>query len=340
MFKTHKHYVATVISAAALVAGAAHSSADEAAKPLFYGNLNVSFDEIDSEGAKNGSVVRDVNELNSNNSRIGVTHGIPLEQGLTGILKAEYRVNTDDGYEGANGATQKSIDPREVWAGVKGDFGQVIAGRINSPLRASEGRVDQFNHLYADIQTLLGGQGYVNNAVQYSSPKIGDVVINIAQASSEDETLDDLYAASVVYIGKTIYAAAAYETNGAPVLSLDGVTAGNADRIQLVGSVKLGATTLGGFIQQQSDSSDSDKKDTSYIINAAQVLNKVTLKAQAGVSEGNTSNDKRELLALGADYSLGKNAYVFANHTTVDLNKNAGSDLSDKVFQIGYNLSF
>src|SRR5690554_8034805 len=90
--------------------------------------------------------------LNSRNLRIAVKQDIALNDKLTAVYKIETGVEIDDGDRGG-----KSFYQRDIYLGVKGDYGQIIGGRFNKPLRMSEGKIDTLNHLLADIEAVLGG---------------------------------------------------------------------------------------------------------------------------------------------------------------------------------------
>ena len=81
---------------------------------------------------------------------------------------AEFGVKADDGVG--------PFTARNIYAGVKGDFGTLIAGNVDTPLKSSQGAFDEFNDLAADITKILPGETRAANAVAYSTPKFADAV--------------------------------------------------------------------------------------------------------------------------------------------------------------------
>jgi len=336
----------TILSlAVAAVVGAGASQA-HANPPTVYGKINVSLDSFDYEGAARAFSSQspaevDQWELNSNASRLGIRGELPLQDtGLTVVYLAEYETDADDG--GSSPFSQ-----RNIYAGVQGQFGRLIGGKFDTPLKVIEGKVDQFNDLRADIDVLVGGQNRVNNIVQYSTPKFAELLTaNIAFVAAEgadvdldgepDEGLTETLSASLVADNGTFYGAIAYDSNQLARRSLDGIV--RADVIRAVGTAKLGVFELGALVQRASDvAAGSNAEDSSYLVSGAWNLGKTKLKAQYGIAEGKVSDEKGTLAALGVDYSLGSKTKVYSYISALDVDN---TDLSDKTFSVGFDHSF
>jgi len=317
-----------------------------AADPVIYGRINVSLDQIDNQGAANiiagsDAAIVDQWELNSNASRLGIKGEFALENtGLTAIYLAEFETNADDG--GSNPFSQ-----RNIYIGVKGNFGQVIGGKFDTPLKVTEGKVDQFNDLRADIDVLVGGQNRVNNIVQYSTPKLADLFnVNLAYVTAEgtdvdldgepDDGLTNSISASLVADNGTFYGAIAYDSNQLARRSLDGIVRG--DILRAVATAKLGQFELGALLQQTKDvAPDSNAEDVSYLLSGGWLLGNYKLKAQYGLTKGDLSKEEGTLAALGLDYSLGKKTIVY---TYVSSLKVDDVDAKDETFSVGLSHSF
>src|SRR5690606_18183156 len=125
--------LAALIGAAVLTTGSVQAAADNT-KPVFYGTINLSLDNEDLEGAKSASEAgRDQWSLNSNNSRVGIKQDIQLENGLTAVLKDDFRIDVDDGNEN----DRNTFSQRHIYAGLRSQFRHVLAPRFNPPLRAA-----------------------------------------------------------------------------------------------------------------------------------------------------------------------------------------------------------
>jgi predicted porin len=91
--------------------------------PKFYGKINVSVQNTQEGNAS-------ISEVVSNASRLGVKGKIELKHGLQGIYKAEYQTAVDDGDNSG-----QTFSQRNIFGGIKGNFGQVIVGQFDTPLK-------------------------------------------------------------------------------------------------------------------------------------------------------------------------------------------------------------
>src|SRR5690554_6029287 len=265
--------ISLVALSGALTAQAAEENENKG--PEFYGMLYVSMDLQKSEAQGEPSHWA----LNSRNSRVGIKQDIKLNDGLTAIYKIETGVEIDDGDRGG-----KSFYQRDIYLGVKGDYGQIIGGRFNTPMRMAEGKIDPFNHLDGDIVAVLGGHLRVNNIVQYTSPKFASTVINVAFMPGELEDLDgdgaddnriaNAFSASAVYNEGNLFASFAFDKNmpsgtrtevGARTPATDNTN--RSDRVQLAAKYQMGAAAFGTIIQHAVDSDDSKLKENAFIVN-------------------------------------------------------------------------
>ncbi len=313
-----------------------------------YGKVNVSLESAQFDGA--GNIVqgrtaeeRDQWELNSNASRLGVKGSFDLDDsGLTAIYLAEYEINVDDGASGDTAFSQ-----RNIYAGLRGGFGEIRYGKFDTPLKVSEGKVDQFNDLHGDIDILIGGQNRVSNIIQFSTPVLASsITLNAAFIPAEgadsdqdgelDDGLADSASFSAIFDNKTVYVAFAYDKDQTARRSIDGIR--RADLVRLVGGLNRGPVELGVLLQRTTDNlGGSDKEDASYLASAAFKSGQFKYKAQYGVSEGKESDEQASLAAVGLDYALAAQASLFAYWSSLTLD-NAG--LRDRTFGIGTSFSF
>src|SRR5690554_1047266 len=334
---------ATLPAAIGLIAlsGAVTTQAQEAQTlaPEFYGMLYVSLDLQKSEAQGEPSHWA----LNSRNSRIGVKQDIALNDKLTAVYKIETGVEIDDGDR--NG---KSFYQRDIYLGVKGDYGQIIGGRFNTPMRMAEGQIDPFNHLDGDITAVLGGHVRVNNIVQYSSPKFANTVINVAFMPGELEDLDgdgvddnriaNAFSASALYNEGNLYAAFALDKNMPAQVTTDGLN--RSDRVQLAAKYQMGAAAFGTIIQHAKDSNNSDLKENAFIVNGTYRINDYTLKAQYGLNKGDSTKNERSLAAVGVNYHVAKNSVASINYSIKDYELKSGDQKEDSTLTFAYNIKF
>ena len=282
--------------------------------PEFYGKVNVSVQNTQEEGK--GSI----SELVSNASRLGVKGKIELKHGLEGIYKLEYETQVDDGDKSGQTFAQ-----RNIFAGIKGGFGQVIVGKFDTPFKKAQSKIDLFNDLEGDIKSVISSHdNRKSNTIQYSTPKMSGLVATVAHIASEVETVNDGTSSSLTFSQKNIYAAIAYDTD----------VEADTDALRLVAQYSLSDFTFGALWEQDNTAgSDNDKEG--WVYSAAYKLNSdVKLKAQYG--ESDIVKDNAETYSLGADYKLGKGAkaYAFVTDETYDENK------SNQYYGVGLEYKF
>lgn len=297
-----------------------------------YGRINLSIDNVDGpEGlGESGS-----HELTSNKSYFGIRGGADLSAGLRGIYQLEYGVLVDEGLiPGAD-----IFISRNSFLGLEGGFGTVKAGRFDTPLREIGRNVDQFtDQIYGDMFNLVGGEWRADNIVQYSTPKIADLMtFTVATIAPEGDTVTgatpnnkffDSWSASLMFDLGDIYAGLAYDKNnyGASVQNgldfstyVEAAGAGGDETVDIIRGVvgaNLGAIELGALIQQAENADDSDLKDFTWLLSAGFNLDdRIKLRAQYGETEGDASDLKLRQYTLGADYALGQQTRTYVYGT-------------------------
>jgi predicted porin len=355
-------------------AAKAKADSDKKAKllPTVYGKINIAVEDRDLEGSENiiaGAARGNVNHrkgVESYASRLGVKGEVDLGAvDLKVVYQAEYEINVDDGDKGDTAFTQ-----RNTFAGLKSaTWGQIIAGKIDTPFKSAEGKFDQFNDQRADIDNLIGGQNRVPNIFIYSTPKLFDLVtVNLGFIQNEGQTttanagdidydghidhgIGDAYSASIVAEQGIFYGALAYDKNVVARRSVDqtvvaniataptGYAKNSVEAYRFVGGIKSGIWEGGVLVQRARDKKPaSEREDSAYLISGAvTVLEKVKLKAQYGVSDGNFTDETGKLLALGADYNFTPKTKVYTYYSTLDLDK---ADAKDKTIAVGLDHSF
>ncbi len=302
------------LAIAAVLPTFANAEKVEVEMPEFYGKVNVSVQNTQEEGK--GSI----SELVSNASRLGVKGKIELKHGLEGIYKLEYETQVDDGDKSGQTFAQ-----RNIFAGIKGGFGQVIVGKFDTPFKKAQSKIDLFNDLEGDIKSVISSHdNRKSNTIQYSTPKMSGLVATVAHIASEVETVNDGTSSSLTFSQKNIYAAIAYDTD----------VEADTDALRLVAQYSVSDFTFGALWEQDNTAgSDNDKEG--WVYSAAYKLNSdVKLKAQYG--ESDIVKDNAETYSLGADYKLGKGAkaYAFVTDETYDENK------SNQYYGVGLEYKF
>ncbi|TKB51322.1 porin [Ferrimonas sediminicola] len=334
------------LSAAALLVAASFGA--QAQMPTFYGDLNISVTDSDTgyttqiTNGDTGTVL----ENNSSNVGIKGTHDI------NGALKLVYKVEL-----GINGWDQKdggkdALSSRNTYFGLAGGFGEVVFGKNDTAFKNSEGGVDAFGNLNADIAMILPGQDRVGDGITYVLPKV-DLLTGkltyILEDDNADKTSDDgdNYALFLGYGDKGLKKANFY-VGGGYVDGISGLTAW-----RLTGQVKIADLALGAIYQSSEATSDSSVESDGYIVSAKYPLGNFMLKAQYGYEDGalGTFGKKAQGVTagtvedvtnftVGGDYTLSKSAYLYAHYANYEASVKGAADIDDDVMTLGLRYRF
>lgn len=288
----------------------------------FYGKANVTI-QNSNEGKGEGSETK----IKSNASRLGVKGSHKINDDLEVIFKAEFQINWADGEK--DGA---SIDDRNQYLGLKGNFGEVVVGNNDSVTKQSQGKIDLFNDYEGDIKSLFKGENRVEQSITYKTPKYSGVQLGatyITEGSDHGKADGGAaYSLAATYgdakLKKSnIYAGIGYD---------DGVKGYEVIRGTVQG--KLGDLVVGGMLQQQKKE-DGSSKANGYLVSGAYKLDAVTLKAQYQNLD-TKGGDTKSGYSVGADYKLTKAAKLTAFYTTFDMN----TEEKEKHLAVGMEYKF
>lgn len=268
---TIKKFTLLALPAAILAANGLMANTAMAAVEV-YGKVNVSLQQNSADQnngivpapATNGDLV-DNSTLESNASRFGIKASTDLgDTGLKAVAKIEYEVFVDDGSDGHNTSADE-LKQRNIYGGLQGGFGTVIAGNFDTPMKESQGKVDMFNdYLLGDINNvLLVGENRAKNIVMYSTPKLesgfgAHVAFMTGEeaglaASDENSDMIDHVSASVTFDSENFYAAIAHDTESPATATVSG-----AEITRVVGQFKMDAFTFGAIYQMAQTAENSN----------------------------------------------------------------------------------
>jgi predicted porin len=220
-------------------------------------------------GATGTTTELDSTAIESTGSRLGIQGDFGASYDLTVFYRIEYGIDVDNGTN-SNG---RELTQRNVFGGVRGEWGQVLVGKNDTPLKTLQTTsvlrtdLDRFNdYPLADIGTYLAGENRPDNVIQYTSPiLLGGLEINFAAIQAEETGVavpttapatpnpqdDNGFATgkslSIVYGKAKWYAGIAYETNVA-----------TADTLRAAGEITLGSVKLGAIYQTSERHEDYD----------------------------------------------------------------------------------
>lgn len=353
--------------------------------PTVYGRINLTaqqnsiekLDFVPASGANPDKINKTditTTTLESNASRIGFKGSEKFSDlGISGFYLAEYEIFADDDLDG-----EQTFKPRNVFLGLKGDFGSAQAGFFDTPLKSAQNKVDLFNDMQGDINKYLTVDDFRRkNSVMYTTPKLAgftgyiDVILsesnsNGKDVNQEEKGADNAASLALSYEKGGLYLAAAFDKNVAVVESNTSLN-DESQVYRLVAQYTLGAWQLGALYDNHdatsyTPSKNADGKDvaplivkenqgSAWIISSQYTLGQWALKAQYGQSDILRSSEierDADVLSLGADYKLSKTTRLFGFYTseTADITWKNGTntaltgDQSNGYFAFGGELSF
>lgn len=351
-----KHLLVLAIGAIVAAPGTAMANAD------LYGKLNLSLDHVDgAEGAGAGGN----HQLTSNKSYLGVRGGADVEHGLKAIYQLEFGISPDRGTANALVGGAQGLDLftlRNSFLGFEGGFGSIKAGRMDTPVREMGFLVDQFrDQLFADKFNLMSGEWRADNAIQYATPKLADLVtITVATVAPEGDEVNgaggpnnklfDSFSATVMFDLGGAFVGVGHDKNNYGMTfqnGIDGIVFGVlnsgvgggvdvagsiVDIYRVVAGLNADNLDLGLLVQEAEDVNNSDSKDFSVLVSAGLgVSDALKLKAQYGITDGDTADIELHQMTLGADYKLGAQTKTYAYATRSE----ADSDRAFAVVGVG-----
>ena len=312
---------------------------------LVYGKANVTFQSTEKSNDNYTEVV-------SNASRIGLKGEELINDGLKAIYQFEYQTKIDDGANAQTcTATSTNSSPdvktqtscsvsgqtfaqRNIYVGLQGSAGTITAGMFDTPLKASQEKIDLFNDLVGDLAEVLEGDIRAKNIIQYTSPSFSNISLNAAYINSEQDVKNavDGYSISAAYNTKSLYFSLAADHN-AKLASEKKPSSVDVDIIRAVTRINIGKLTLGAMYEIY-DNGVTDDED-GYLLSAQYNLDdKWSLKAQTSRSDMKVIG--AESTSFGVDYKLSKSTKLFGFHTLIK------DDLSrdENYSAIGIELNF
>ena len=315
-------------SAFAAPAFAATSNVD------IYGVVNLSVERIDSDvPGKDKST-----SVNNNSSRIGFKGTEDLGGGLAAIWQIETGFNAD-GTQASSFATT-----RNTFVGLKGGFGSLLVGKIDTPMKGLGRAVDNFGDGIADSRNILGStragtnawDARTNNTIAYVTPDFSGLSATLAYVTDTgtpataavttpcavglDCNKRDAWSGAVNYNNGPLLLGAGYEKHN----SLDAANGDLSSHIwRAVAGYSFAGAKIGALYEKASGDAvangDSlmDRKAWGLFGNYA--IGAVTLKANylKADEQGSVANSSAKQYTLGADYALSKRTTAYAFYAKV-----------------------
>ena len=306
---------------AAMVAAATAATAGNA--PTFYGKIHLSIDSMDNDAASPND--DDGIFVSSNSSRLGIKGSEDLGGGLSAVYKYEMSTNYSNSGLAGN---------RNAYLGLKGGFGQVIAGRHDMPFKTIGRKHDLFGDAIGDNRAVsrlkFDGDDWADrrdNVLMYTN-KFGAVGLKIAYGSEESAN-DDNKDTADIGIGidfkqGPLGVMFVHETHGKG--NLTGGDNKESTGISLMGSYGMGNMKFLAGYSNITDVGGNDGVDHDlFTLGAAMKSGKNTFKVQYTMGEFDCtgcSDVATSIAALGVDHKFTKNTTGYAQYAVIDNDDN------------------
>lgn len=156
-------------------------------------------------------------------SRLGVKGSEDLGNGLKAIYQVEFGINLNDTNNNVL-SNSDSITYRNTFVGLAGNWGTLLGGRHDTPMKISTGKLDLFADTMADYNGTVGFRDLrADNAIAYISPNWSGFQLAAAIVPSggatgggnglnlEESDLASTYSIAAIYSNGPFYASAAFE---------------------------------------------------------------------------------------------------------------------------------
>ncbi len=322
----------TAAIGAALAAGPMLAQADV----KLYGKIHVSVDRVDGKGtgASSAADARQNTAVSSNASRWGIDVSEKLGGGMTAIGKIETEI------EATNDGGESTPIPRNRYVGLRGKFGTVIGGVIDTPMKDIGRAVEFFPEYIGDArnltrqnttysgQTSLGWDERARSAIRYTTPSFNGFALSYLYSADfqSSNTLEDnrrrADSLSLTYSKGPLFAGLAIESHKNPgnVVTTDAGSNESEKATRLTASYNFGALKVAGLWQ--------DVKDL------------------GGKAAGDAQGINRTTWGLGGAYTAGNNVFKLQYYKAGSLNKQsattdtAADNTGAKMWALGWDHLF
>ena len=295
-----------------------------------YGRASLSVDQLDDGASYNRT------NLSSNASRLGF-RGSKKIGNLTGIWQIEQEIQVNLGNSATD--TNNRLASRDTFAGIRGDFGTVRAGKFDTPFKVAREPFNLFGDQLGDMRNLtrVGDAKFderLNNTLEYQTPVMNGFQARLAHSfhsgtqagipattgsnatAAIPDAKQDATSMSLGYKAGKLDATLAFETYGE-----DTATTGKREATRAAISYKVTPELrLVGFYQTAD--SKSGTKDESADVTGVGVeyaaMPNVSLKAHYMDRNAKAANADAKMYTLGAEYRYDKALRFYANYGSLD----------------------
>gem|GEM_PF-5826159 len=260
----------------------------------FYGKLNLAAENINK---KIKDLEKNDDTLQNKASRVGFYGNKKVENDHTIFYRLEYGVNI------VNRKNKDTFFLRDIYVGMKNDYGKIKLGYSNTPFKLAQKKVDVFNDV-VDLATLISGDN-VESMILIEPYQFHGITLNVAYLLNDNpnkpKNLRQGFSSSIAYNYNQVDIALAYEKG----------TAGQ-DLIRFTTHYQINSWFLGFMFQKNRPNQYFTKSQSSRLVSAKYKFGRITAKLQAidsNFTEGTSTyygidGYDNQSITVGLDYSL------------------------------------
>lgn len=309
-----------------------------AAEVKIYGRAHVSLDYLDDG--------KDYNEtgLSSNASRLGFKVEQKINDDFNVFAQIEQEISFASGDQDSKSVNFSS---RDTFVGIKNEkYGQLRAGRFDSPFKIARGPVNQFGDMVGDMRnvTRVGDLKFDErneNTLEYKSPKFADglnVLAAISMNSGKENSKNPdgssqkeskAYDLALTYKKDRIDFAAAYQKfgkNSANTKAPTAETNSGRNAFRIAGAYKITDDLNLGALYQKAQFEDSARNLDAQVWGVAgeyKFTPKTQLRAEYFYRDVDKDDANTSLIALGVEHKIDPDLRVYGNVATTLNDSNA-----------------
>ncbi len=254
-------------------------------------------------------------------SRFGVKGSHKINDSLEAVAKFEWEVAPSE--QNKDGDKDENIKARSQYVGVKGNFGQLVIGRVDTAVKKSQGKIDYLNDFNADIKSLFNAENRLGDSIQYTSPKFGQVQF-MANYIAEDNSKQDGDAGFSIaaMLGDSKLKKTPYYVS----IGHDSDVAG-FDTLRMTAQGKMGDFVLGAMWQDSEDV-DTGIDGDGYMVNLSYKISDYKLFAQYQDSDMpfGKLKDSGKSTSVGLERKLTKQVRMYAWYSSMSLDNSEDQD--------------
>jgi len=307
--------------------------AAQAASAEVYGKVRLSVGVVGNDDETANAEDSKLN-VASHNSRFGIKGSEDLKNGMKAIYQFETEADFDD-----DNSDQKLFDSmRDTYVGVKGDFGTVKVGRMNSPYKNAAGKVDVWKDTHGDQNGMIkGNDERFDNTIAYYSPDMSGFTLGVAYITdaADDDLVDDVTSEemdatslALMYNNGPLYASLAYQSITAGGNMVSGQME-DREGTKLTLAYKVDSTKL-GFVYEADDLGGNDgDQDRIYLSVDQGVGADMAVKFAYSMADerGGADDTGASQFSLGMTKKMGDTTEMYVLYTQLDNDANADFDL-------------